>query len=663
MRAPAPVLATVSLLPAEPQTHLASEVARPTSRTADFGHLLDPGGPKPGAFDPNLNQNATECQLPQPDPALVASSQAEGDSDESVLRLTAHTQPGAGQDGGALAASAFAQAIAQVLLQPPAVEPVPTPSPVNQARSSAAQTKLPHASSGAQSPGLVAWAGSKPEPDSSTSPSWDATGWRAQPQTLQASGLGVWSTLSPCQQVSSSSPTAPAVRHESPMQEGQQVELIELASPDEVVNDQKTGPVPQLAGTLPAHQAKSNAVSWPENNATVKAPHASDGNKNGRSSPSPRAAPSSVPVLPGVVQMVVQPGGDGPRGVESQPFAQPLQPAAVPTRLDAPSVPVSLHERALEVMQHTVVRPERAGGMGAEQSGHSDPPLPSADAPLVERGPVVAQAAASPGIPTAKTGKWLNTLEQMAQTTANSTQNRPQPATVAPAPAPTAPVAGRPPSYSTGAKPDLAPLEAGVLPAAAVELPVPETPSATPTQSSAPPPPNVEAVHARIVNAVASLKQLKPDTIAVRLTPDADTVLRLRLQMHQGQVTVHAQLERGDFAGLSVHWAQLQQRLGAQGIQLSQLQPASVSPVAQPPPDHAASASVGLGLRQPGGDQIGGDYFGNSQHQSGERHGPEPPFASSNAGQRGEPGAKPSRSGAGGGVARASRQSGWQRWA
>jgi hypothetical protein len=71
---------------------------------------------------------------------------------------------------------------------------------------------------------------------------------------------------------------------------------------------------------------------------------------------------------------------------------------------------------------------------------------------------------------------------------------------------------------------------------------------------------------------VARLRESGTDSLSVVLKPADGIQISLQLQMRAGTVSAQASLHRGDFEMLSRHWPELQQRLWAQGVQLSSLQ-------------------------------------------------------------------------------------------
>jgi hypothetical protein len=73
-------------------------------------------------------------------------------------------------------------------------------------------------------------------------------------------------------------------------------------------------------------------------------------------------------------------------------------------------------------------------------------------------------------------------------------------------------------------------------------------------------------------SATATSKRINAESMAVVLKPDSQTEIFLHLATRNGQIEIQARFERGDFAGLSGHWAQLQQTLAQQGVRLSHLQ-------------------------------------------------------------------------------------------
>jgi hypothetical protein len=67
------------------------------------------------------------------------------------------------------------------------------------------------------------------------------------------------------------------------------------------------------------------------------------------------------------------------------------------------------------------------------------------------------------------------------------------------------------------------------------------------------------------------LKHLGADSLAVVIKPDAQTQLFLHLDFRHGQVEARAELGRGDYAALTAHWPELQQKLSEQGVRLAPL--------------------------------------------------------------------------------------------
>jgi hypothetical protein len=98
--------------------------------------------------------------------------------------------------------------------------------------------------------------------------------------------------------------------------------------------------------------------------------------------------------------------------------------------------------------------------------------------------------------------------------------------------------------------------------------PVRESPAALAASATA----SVEQLANRVLEAVAELRRLQPDSMSVLIKPDPHTELHLHLQLQNGAVEIEAKVQRGDFPGLSLQWAQLQQNLATQGIRLSGLQ-------------------------------------------------------------------------------------------
>ncbi|HEY2953000.1 MAG TPA: hypothetical protein VGK40_10475, partial [Verrucomicrobiae bacterium] len=89
------------------------------------------------------------------------------------------------------------------------------------------------------------------------------------------------------------------------------------------------------------------------------------------------------------------------------------------------------------------------------------------------------------------------------------------------------------------------------------------------------PAPAIDQVHHNISACVLELKQVKAESMSVVLRPDAHTEVFIELRMHEGLVDVAAQCKRGDWAGLSAHWGELQHTLSGQGIRLGALEGSS----------------------------------------------------------------------------------------
>lgn len=111
------------------------------------------------------------------------------------------------------------------------------------------------------------------------------------------------------------------------------------------------------------------------------------------------------------------------------------------------------------------------------------------------------------------------------------------------------------------------------------------------------------------------LREMKADSMAVVLRPDAHTEIFLKLKNQDGLVEVQARFERGDFNLLSSQWGQLQQSLGSQGVRLGALG----GPLGQQTPGTAPGQSPAPNLgsegqgRSPAG---GGGGFRQEERES-----------------------------------------------
>jgi len=82
-------------------------------------------------------------------------------------------------------------------------------------------------------------------------------------------------------------------------------------------------------------------------------------------------------------------------------------------------------------------------------------------------------------------------------------------------------------------------------------------------------PSRVERLTHAMLETVAQVRRVGPESIAVVLKPDAGTELLLRVEMRDGALSAQLQFGRGDRAFLDRHWDDLQKRLAEQGVQLS----------------------------------------------------------------------------------------------
>jgi hypothetical protein len=85
------------------------------------------------------------------------------------------------------------------------------------------------------------------------------------------------------------------------------------------------------------------------------------------------------------------------------------------------------------------------------------------------------------------------------------------------------------------------------------------------------PAPVMDLVLHQISASALELKGVNANSMSVVLRPDAHTEVSLELRMNQGLVDVSAEVKRGDLAGLSAHWNELQQSLSSQGVRLGAL--------------------------------------------------------------------------------------------
>jgi len=83
---------------------------------------------------------------------------------------------------------------------------------------------------------------------------------------------------------------------------------------------------------------------------------------------------------------------------------------------------------------------------------------------------------------------------------------------------------------------------------------------------------NLEPVQTLISNWAIDIRRTKADTMEVVLKPNPETEVALRLSLQHGSVDVAAELKRGDLAGVTAYWPQLQESLSGQGIRLGAVQ-------------------------------------------------------------------------------------------
>jgi hypothetical protein len=142
----------------------------------------------------------------------------------------------------------------------------------------------------------------------------------------------------------------------------------------------------------------------------------------------------------------------------------------------------------------------------------------------------------------------------------------------------------------------------------------------------------------RLTGLVAELRRLKADSMLVVVKPDTRSELHLDLKLQDGRVKIDVRIQRGDVAGLSAHWAQLQENLAGQGIRLGSL-------------PHVSSSNP-----------AGPDWTGGSAQPQSQQHRPSTlPDVPEPGSQRG-----PAPSGVGRGKARPAILAGgrsWESWA
>lgn len=277
--------------------------------------------------------------------------------------------------------------------------------------------------------------------------------------------------------------------------------------------------------------------------------------------------------------------------------------------------------------------------------------------------PAAGQTSPAPGISTAQTAPRLSSQEQMADSAAKFDRERLPEARQAGAWALTAREADAQSSRRTVHAAAEAVPASSVLPSCASPAPLSAAQSDSATQAAASRCSGIDLLQARIINLLAEVKRLNPDTLSVRLHPDADTALHLHLRLQQGQVGVEARLERGDFDLWQARWPELQQRLATQGIQLSDLQWAAATD--RRPSETAAALpfSTSAGAAPLTGGPTPGDPAGAGGQGSAHPHRPppepEPTPAAQQLGGRAEP-VKASTAKA---ALKNHRPRGWEWWA
>jgi hypothetical protein len=102
--------------------------------------------------------------------------------------------------------------------------------------------------------------------------------------------------------------------------------------------------------------------------------------------------------------------------------------------------------------------------------------------------------------------------------------------------------------------------------AAAVAAPVADTSVDTPERASSSA--SLERLEQMITREVVSVRQTGAQTLGVTLKLDTNTQLFLQLTTHNGLVQASVRCERGSFAPEDAQWAQLQQSLARQNVEL-----------------------------------------------------------------------------------------------
>jgi hypothetical protein len=97
----------------------------------------------------------------------------------------------------------------------------------------------------------------------------------------------------------------------------------------------------------------------------------------------------------------------------------------------------------------------------------------------------------------------------------------------------------------------------------------------------------VQRLEQLITREVVSIRQTGVETLGVLLKVDSKTQLLLQLTNRNGQVRATLRCERGDFSALGPQWAQLQQSLARQNVQLAPPAGSLMPSGFQPPPDQS----------------------------------------------------------------------------
>ncbi len=96
------------------------------------------------------------------------------------------------------------------------------------------------------------------------------------------------------------------------------------------------------------------------------------------------------------------------------------------------------------------------------------------------------------------------------------------------------------------------------------------------SEADSSPVPSAEArlahVQQKLMQGIVELKRSNTDAVTVVIKPDRETELSVLVHVRAGGIEVDAQCRRGDCAGWTTQWGQLQQTLALQGIRLGTLQ-------------------------------------------------------------------------------------------